>query len=273
MSIKIEEIKMHITIIGCGNMGSGIAKRLSMNHQISLYDHYPATAESLTKQIQATAYADLFSAIEEADLILVAVKPQNLDDLTERLAPLLKPHQTIVSILAGINYKTLKHRFSQSIVVRMMPNLALIHGKGVIGLVENDQLTDKLKMQLKALFDPLGSVYWLPESKIDALTALTGSGPAFIFALVESMIEAGIYMGFQMTDAKSLIFQMLKGSLALLETTDKHPADLKWQITSPAGMTIEGLKTFEDYGVRSGIIHTFLASFNKIKQVSDSLKN
>lgn len=264
---------MHIAIIGCGNMGTGIAKSLHTYHQLTLYDHYPATAQALARQVPAIACQELLSAVEEADLIILAVKPQNLTDVAEQLAPLLKPHQILVSLLAGISYSSLKQVFPHSIIVRMMPNLALIHGKGVIGLVENPLLSEKQKLLLQALFEPLGTVYWLPESKVDALTALTGSGPAFIFVLVEAIIEAGIYMGFKASDAKSLTLQMLKGSLALLEESDKHPGELKWQITSPGGTTIEGLKTLEDYAVRSGIIHTFLASYNRTKNMSPSLNS
>ncbi len=262
---------MHIAIIGCGNMGAGIAKSLHTYHQLTLYDRYPAAAQSLARQIPATVCQELVSAVEEADLIVLAVKPQNLSDISDQLAPLLKPHQILVSILAGTTYASLKQVFPHSIVVRMMPNLALIHGKGVIGLVENPILSEKQKLLLQALFEPLGAVYWLPESKIDALTALTGSGPAFVFVLVEAMIEAGIYMGFQASDAKLLTLQMLKGSIALLEESDKHPGELKWQITSPGGTTIEGLKTLEDYAIRSGILHTFLASFNRTKNLSGPL--
>lgn len=259
---------MHIAIIGCGNMGSGIAKILHSMHHLTLYSRYPASAQILASQIQAVACQELALAIEEADWIILAVKPQNLKEFAPQLAPLLKSHQVLISLLAGTSYATLKQYFPHSLLVRMMPNLALIYKQGVIGLVENPDLTDKLKLQLQSVFELLGTLYWLPEFKIDALTALTGSGPAFIFALVEAIIEAGIYMGFQASDAKLLTIGMLKGTLALLEHSSQHPAELKWQIASPAGTTIEGLKTLEDYAMRSGMIHTFLAAYRRAQEIS-----
>ncbi len=145
----------------------------------------------------------------------------------------------------------------------MMPNLPLIYGEGVIGLCSDEKMIKEDRDILAKLFESLGKIYWLPESKINGLTALTGSGPAFFFSMVESMIDAGIAMGFAAKDAQSLVYQMLKGSLTLLERSEKHPGELKWQIASPQGTTIAGLKRLEELAVRGGIMNTFLAAYDR----------
>jgi pyrroline-5-carboxylate reductase len=106
------------------------------------------------------------------------------------------------------------------------------------------------------------------EDKINALTALTGSGPAFFFAMVEAMVDAGIAMGFTAHTAQDLIYQMLQGSLTLLEKTSKHPGELKWQIVSPQGTTIAGLKTLEELAIRGGVMNTFLSAYDRANKLS-----
>ncbi|WP_068470424.1 pyrroline-5-carboxylate reductase [Candidatus Protochlamydia phocaeensis] len=262
------EKQMHIAIIGCGNMGTGIAQGLSPFHKLALFDRdFPATQE-LAREIKARACPSAEEAIQEAEIIILAIKPQNLKEISDLIAPHLKTDQIIISLLAGTPHSVLRRYFHSSLIIRMMPNLALTYGEGVIGMVDNPYLTQALKHKLQTLFEPLGMVYWLSESKIDALTSLTGSGPAFIFTLIEAMVEAGMAMGFGAEDAKNLVLQMIKGSLTLLEKTRKHPGELKWQVTSPAGTTIEGLKALEDYAIRSGIIHTFLAAYERSKELS-----
>jgi pyrroline-5-carboxylate reductase len=102
---------------------------------------------------------------------------------------------------------------------------------------------------------------------MDAFTSLASSGPAFIFIIVEAMVDAGIGMGFNAKDAQALVQQMMKGSLTLLEKTSKHPGELKWQVASPEGTTIAGLKKMEEEGVRAGIINTFFAAYERAKQL------
>ena len=150
----------------------------------------------------------------------------------------------------------------------MMPNLPLVYGMGVIGLSSSNKIKNEDKEHLTKMFGSLGKIYWLPEEKIDALTALAGSGPAFFLVMVEAMIDAGIAMGFTAADAQGLIYQMLRGSLTLLEQTSKHPGELKWQIASPQGTTIAGLKRLEELALRGGIMNTFLAAYDRAKKLS-----
>jgi pyrroline-5-carboxylate reductase len=170
-------------------------------------------------------------------------------------------------LLSGTTLNTLESFFSPSRIVRMMPNLPLIYGEGVIALCADDRKAED-KDRLQKIFEVLGKVYWLPEEKMDALTALAGSGPAFFFVMVEAMIDSGIAMGFTAADSQKIVLQMLQGSLTLLEKTGKHPGELKWQVTSPQGTTIAGLKRLEELALRGGIINTFLATYERTRQLS-----
>ncbi len=238
-----------IAIIGCANMGSAIAERLSSHHQIILYDHNPEKATKLVNNAFGTTTTSLEEALEKADIVILAIKPQNLKQSAPSIQEFLKDKHTLISLLTSITLLQLKEFFPISQIVRMMPNTPLLCGEGMIAFCSQEREPFYTKDQLSTLFAPLGKLLWLNENKIDAFTALAGSGPAFIFAMIEAIVESGIAMGFPATEAQAIACQMIKGSAALLESSEKHPAELKWQVTSPGGTTIEGLKTFEDHAV------------------------
>jgi pyrroline-5-carboxylate reductase len=259
---------MRIAIFGCGNMGKAIAARLSETHDILLYDRNADKTEKLEKEGHGTSCKDMQEALLPAEIIILAIKPQNLKDSASEIARYIHKGQLLVSLLTGTTLDTLKDYFPNVSLVRMMPNLALLYGEGVIGLcVDKETSTEDTKL-LTRLFEPLGKTYLLPEEKMNALTALTGSGPAFIFVMAEAMIDAGIAMGLTSKNSQELVYQMLRGSLALLEETQKHPGELKWQITSPGGTTIAGLRMLEEQAVRGGIINTFLAAYERANELT-----
>lgn len=260
---------MKIAIIGCGNMGKGISQRLSKGNQLFFYDRHEKKSGQLEEAGLGTACKDLQEGLSQAEMVILAVKPQNLEEAAKLIGKEIKKDQILVSLLAGISINTLK-RFFPCTVVRMMPNLAVIYGEGVIGLSSDKDLSSDIRESLTRLFQPLGKIHWLPEEKINALTALAGSGPAFIFVIIEAIIDAGIAMGLSVEDAKALSYQMLRGCLELLEKTAKHPGELKWQITSPQGTTIAGIKKMEALGVRGAIIDTFLAAYERANKLSSS---
>ena len=145
----------------------------------------------------------------------------------------------------------------------MMPNLALTCGSGVIGLTEDPALHESVKKSVGALLQGLGLVVWLPEAKIEALTPLAASGPAFVLVMIEAMIEAGIFMGFTAGEAQELVLKTIEGTVDLLRASGKHPAALKWDIASPAGTTIAGIKEMEERGVRAGIAAALMAAYRR----------
>lgn len=242
---------MKICIIGAGTIGSGIAKRLEKDHTIYLQSRQNKK--------------DLHKSIANADVIILAVKPHSLPALVMEMGE-VKSDKLIVSTLSGLTQKTLSEYFPQVPVIRIMPNLALKTGKAVIGVSE-DGASDEQKIKIETILSPLGKSYWIPESKFDALTALTGSGPAFVLVMIEAMVEAGIGLGFSHKQSLELVMQMLEGTLSLLRE-GKHPAEIKWQIATPGGTTIEGLKKLEDKGLRIAVMEAFHAAAEKAKRMS-----
>lgn len=261
---------MRIAVIGCGNMGSAFAEQLAIKHQLRLYDSKVATTQKLAQKLGGEAFPQCSEAIQGAQLILLAIKPEQFKKWALEMGKHLRSDQILVSILAGTPLSVLRSSLDKPILVRMMPNLAIRFSKGVMGFVDSPELTTELKNQLEDIFIAFGLVYWLQEKYIDGLTALAGSGPAFMLMLIEAMVEAGVAMGFSSKDSQALILQMMEGSIALLNETGKHPGDLKWQIASPGGVTIAGIRALEQANVRSGLMETFLAAYQRSQDMAAS---
>lgn len=260
--------KVKIGIIGCGQMGSSFAKRLGAHHELFLYDRTWEKAQKLGAESGGAALKTASDLIKQVEIIIMAVKPQNLNEIAHEIKGSLTPDQLLVSMLAGVPNRQLKHHFGKVHLLRMMPNLAVKYEKGVIGLSEYEIMPKEMKKKIEHILSPFGAIYWLPEEKMDALTSLTGSGPAFAFAMIEAMVEAGITMGFSSSQSLQMILEMLKGSIKILEETGQHPAELKWQVCSPGGTTIAGLNQLEKQNVKYGIISTFIAAQDRAKEIS-----
>lgn len=258
---------MKILIFGCGNMGGAIAKRLSPLHEVILFDRNSDKAMRLQEHGYGNVSTNLNKDIKQSDVVILAVKPQNLAEAAKFFGRNLGKKQVLASLLAGMPLNTLRKYFPSCRLIRMMPNLAIIHGEGLIGLCAEDDWTIADRSHFNHFCEPLGKVFWLPEEKMNAFTSLAGSGPAFVLTIMEAMIEAGIGMGFSAADSQTLVNQMIKGSLALVEKHGRHPGELKWQVTSPSGTTIVGLRRLEEHGLRSGIINTFLAAYERSQEM------
>lgn len=260
---------MKIAIIGCGAMGSSMAKQLSRAHTVAVFDKFPEKISFRTDHPTISICRTPEEAMQHADFILLFVKPHDLKGVASELKQHLTTDQLVVSGLAGTSIAQLKKALGEKTsILRMMPNLAVEYGQGVLGCVEAPEINASLKEKISKAFSVLGLILWLPEDKIDALTALASSGPAFILIIIEAMIDAGIAMGFTSTDARHLILQTLGGTLSLLEKTGKHPGELRWQVSSPAGTTIAGTLALEKANVRAGIIQTFLAAQTKAAELA-----
>lgn len=258
---------MKISFIGCGKMGGGIAERLAPDHDIALFDKRPEQSKALADKIGAICCTNASEAISHGELIILAVKPQDLERLAQSLHQEFNKEQLLVSVLAGVTTHTLQKSFPGTPILRIMPNLAVLHGQGVTGLADTENLPQVFKDKAQKAFSNLGSLYWFPESQIDALCALTSSGPAFLFVMMESIIDAGITMGFTSEVAKELTLQLFQDAVTMVKKSNKHPGELKWEIASPSGTTIYGIKELEDHSVRSGIINTFLAAYFRAKEL------
>jgi pyrroline-5-carboxylate reductase len=257
---------MKVAIIGCGVMGAAFAKHFAKEHTVFLCDQEKRRRERLAEEIGGKPIEKMSEAIKEAEVVLLAVKPKDMAEVAKATHTEFSKEKLLMSILAGTSLSLLRKSFFATIL-RLMPNLALTCGEGVIGLVDDGHLSEEEKKNAEELLKGLGLLAWLPESKIEALTALAGSGPAFIFVIIEALIEGGISMGFNAEEAREFALKTIEGATSLLRATGKHPAELKWNVASPAGTTIAGLNEMEASGVRSGIIQTLHATYLRAKEI------
>jgi pyrroline-5-carboxylate reductase len=253
---------MKIAVIGCGVMGSAFAKHFAREHSLLLCDVDRKRAALLSKEVGGEISERFHEAVQEAEVVLLAVKPKDLADVAKSTASSLSNRHLLISVLAGTPLSMLKKYYPEATILRIMPNLALTCAQGVIGLV-GENLSQEMKSKGEYLLQGLGLLAWLSEDKIEALAALAASGPAFVFVLIEAMIESGICMGFTAKEAREFVIKMMEGAIALLRESGKHPAELKLEVASPAGMTIAGLREMETMRVRAGILNTFLAAYEK----------
>jgi len=254
---------MKICVIGCGAMGGSMAKELARHHQVNLYDHHPQKAISLAQEIGATSFEDILPAVQDSEIIIVAVKPIHLEEAAKQFAEHVTGDQIIFSVVGSTPLSVLEKYFGQLRIVRAMPNIACQHGKGVIGCVDAESVSAKTKSQVEEAISSLGAIHWVPEEQIEALTALAGSGPAFAFVILESMIDAGVAMGLNADLAKDLACEMWEGAVALVQQSGKSPSELKWIVSSPGGVTIAGLHQMEQDAVRAGVMNTLFATYKK----------
>ncbi len=258
---------MKIGVIGCGVMGSAIAKHCAKEHSVILYDRNISKSKALAKEIGAEERETAADLIRDTDVIVLAIKPKDLAPLASESHKAFTRQKILISILTGATLAALKSYFPAPAIVRTMPNLGLVCGEGVIGLVEDPTLLPEVKMRIDVLFKGMGLHVWLPESKVEAITALSGSGIGFVMVMIEAMIDGGVFLGFSAAQAREIVLETFEGAIALMRATGKHPAELKLQISSPAGTTIAGLKAMEESGVRAGIVQTLAACYEKAQHM------
>jgi pyrroline-5-carboxylate reductase len=220
----------------------------------------------LEKTYGAKSTSDNKEVIQNCDIIVLAVKPQNMDDVTAEIGDLISNDKTVVSIAAGITLSYLSSRLKTSKIIRVMPNTPALVQEGISVLSMCECIHDKEMGIIRGIFMSIGKVLVLPEKYMDAVTALSGSGPAFIALFAESMIEAGIAAGLSRDIAGELAIQTLIGTAKLLET-GMPPDRLREMVTSPGGTTAAGLKVFEERGFRNTVTAVIEAATNRSKEL------
>ncbi len=226
-----------LLIIGCGNMGNAVVlgqKKGTIN-RLLLYDIETAKALKLAAISGGEAVLSIDSALREASTVLLSVKPQSFPKLMGDIANLFTDNQLIVSIMAGIKSALIKERIRASVsVVRAMPNTPALVGEGLTAL-SGDQ-PEAISVAEK-LFSAIGKVIVVPEKMMDAVTAISGSGPAYLFYFVESLLRAALENGFDAETARTIVYQTIQGSAKLLVNSTDGPEELRRKVTSPGGVT------------------------------------
>ena len=248
-----------IGIIGLGNMGEAILKAL-LNNGIEKTKVHCAEAKSDRRSFIEEAYRVKCSPSIEglaagADRIILAVKPQDSRDILQTLAPRMREETVLISIMAGVTISNITSAMGRATkVIRIMPNVCVKVGEGAMGIAVSGSVAREELEEIEKVFAPLGKMVEVGENLMDAVTALGGSGPAFVLHFLEAMIDSGVKMGIPRDKAKVLSLQVLKGTVRMLEEENIHPTLMKEMVTSPGGTTISGLASLEEDGVKGAVI-------------------
>ncbi|MEJ5348095.1 MAG: pyrroline-5-carboxylate reductase [Desulfosoma sp.] len=251
---------MDIGLIGGGNMGEALVRGLiqagivSSNH-LHVYDVLEKRMEHLARSYGIHQKPSLSECVRAVDTVILAVKPQNVPEVLEELGRCAQHRPLIVSIVAGMPLATLEAALPPGTpVIRVMPNTPALVLSGASALArgryaENNHMEWALK-----IFRAVGIAHEVPEKLLDAVTGLTGSGPAYVLCFLEALIDGGVLMGLPRPIASDLVIQTVLGTAIMAQQSGKHPAALKDMVTSPGGTTIHGLEILESRGFRGAVM-------------------
>ncbi|WP_291319862.1 pyrroline-5-carboxylate reductase [Desulfonatronospira sp.] len=245
-------------IIGTGNMGGAMVQGLAARQDLELHGYDPdqACLERLAGACglrQQPGPADLAS---ECDYVVLAVKPGLVPAVAAEIAPALDKSKCLISVAAGVRTKDLVFWSNQACpVARVMPNTPALVGRGVFALcLEDENLSREQAGFIQGIFQDLGQVHLLPEKSFDSFTALIGSGPAYVYYFMESMVDAGVYMGLGRAQATEMVLELFAGSAHMAQQEGCHITQLKEMVTSPGGTTIAGLGALEKRAVKASVL-------------------
>jgi pyrroline-5-carboxylate reductase len=265
-----------LALIGAGNMGEALVRGLIKASRIAPADVIataprPERRAELEKIYGITAIEDNVSAVHDADVVLLGVKPQILDKVLTQIAPALKNAPLIVSVAAGFTIDAIEQRLGAGArIVRAMPNTPALVGLGATAIAMGAHTSDADLTRARAIFEAVGFVTVVDESLLDAVTGLSGSGPAYVFMITEALADAGVKVGLPRRQAQALAAQTVLGSAKLLLETGLHPGVLKDQVTSPGGTAIAGLHTLEQGGLRTTLINAVQAATERSRELGKS---
>ena len=260
-------------VIGVGNMGAaiirGVAKKLLSSEQIFVTDVDPQKVDELRTELGVNAFDTVGQLVENVDTILYSAKPNNAAKIFKQARELVKPSQLLISIAAGIPIAQLESYFAESIpVIRVMPNIAVTVGSGVAAISPGSYADENHLAKSQAIFNAVGSSLIIEEKQLDAVTGLSGSGPAFVFVFIEALIDAGVHVGLSREDAHQLAVQTVLGAAKIIDQNGEHPAVWKSRVTTPAGTTAAGLFELERGKFRSIINAAVIAATERAQELA-----
>jgi pyrroline-5-carboxylate reductase len=266
-----------IAILGCGKMGTILLQGF-LEHGLIAKDEVVATVQhderrrALARELSGvTVTTDNKSAVTGTPIILLGVKPQALGQLLEEISPVLAPETLLISFAASTTTGFIQQKVARNIhVVRAMPNTPAMVGAAMTALCAGPSARKEHLETAKSLFESVGRAVIVDEKHMDAITALSGSGPAFAFVILESLAEAGVKVGLPRDLATTLAAQTMFGAAKLALETGHHPALLKDAVTTPAGCTIEGLIELEKGGLRVTLIKAVIETTSRAKELMTS---
>src|ERR1700712_34658 len=250
---------MTVAIIGAGVMGetllSGLLRGGHEAADLIVGEKRAERAVELREKYAVTVVDDLTAVAAGADTVALVVKPQDMGDVLTEIAPHLHPGQLLISLAAGITTEYIEKHIPDGIaVVRVMPNTPALVDEGMSAISPGTHCDEEHLARAEGMLKVTGRVIRVPEKQQDAVTAISGSGPAYLFFVVEAMIEAGVHLGLPRSTSTELVVQTVVGSAKLLRETGTHPTVLREQVTSPGGTTAAAIRQLEDHKVRAAFI-------------------
>lgn len=257
-----------IAFIGPGVMAEAmiaglLRQKIAEAKSISASGPREERALELNKKYGINFTTDNNHAVHEADVVVLSVKPQRLSEVMKGLKG-IRPEALVISIIAGATLKKIGAGLKHKALVRSMPNTPGQIGEGITVWTSSKEVTDEQREMTRSILGALGAeVFVEDESYLDMATALSGTGPAYVFLFTEALIDAGVHMGFPRRIAEQLVLQTLKGSASFYETAGRHPATLRNQVTSPGGTSAEAIYYLEKAGFRTAISRAVWAAYQR----------
>ncbi len=267
-----------IGFIGSGNMGealiAGLLKaRFTTPEKIMVFDTDGERLRFVQKKYGIKKASDNHHLSRQCDPLLLCVKPQSMKEVVEEIADSLDASRLLISIAAGVPLDTIEtYARKQLRLVRVMPNINALVQEGAAAIARGNLATDEDLQLAKSIFDCVGKSIIVHEPLMDAVTGISGSGPAYVFLIIEALTDAGVHLGMTRAQAFTLVTQTVMGSVKHLFDRGEHPALLRERVTSPGGTTAAGLYKLEEGGLRKILIDAVIAATQRSKELGDKMK-
>lgn len=265
-----------ITFVGIGNMGSAILlgvlnNKLIKEENIIIFDRNVDKLEVFKKKYNVNIASSFENAIKNTDIILIAVKPNALDDTLNVIKNFIKKDTLILSIVAGVSINQIEEKLNANAnvkVIRIMPNTPALIGEAMSSISKSEYVSEEEVEFILDIFNKLGKAELVSEKLIDVVTGLSGSGPAYVYMFIEALADGAVLNGMPRDMAYKFAAQTVLGSAKMILETKKHPAELKDMVTSPSGTTIEAVRMLENNNFRSAVIEAVNVATQKSKKLS-----
>lgn len=264
---------MRIGFIGLGNMAKAMIGGMLQKEMVKPEEIIGTARTQETREKMAAEYGILTAeknadVAAQADVLVLAVKPQFFEEVIQEIKDVTRPETLIISIAAGKTIQWIEEAFTKSIkLVRCMPNTPALVGAGCTGVCVNENVSEEEKKNSIRLMESFGKASLVPESLIDAVGAVSGSSPAYVFMFIEAMADAGVAAGMPRAQAYEFAAQAVYGSAKLVLESGKHPGELKDMVCSPGGTTIQGVRVLEEKGMRGAVMDALSACVEKSKKL------
>ena len=265
-------MERRVAILGCGKIGESLLAGLlsSGSTDIVVTARRPERATELHERHGVEALLSNAEAVSGASIVVLAVKPQDFEELLESIRGAVTKSQTVLSVAAAIPTAFIERRLGPEVpVVRAMPNAPATVHEGITGLCAGAHASEENVALAQEVLSHLGPVVRVAEPYMDAVTAVSGSGPAYFALLAEAMIEAGILLGLAREISTQLVVQTMLGTAVLLRDEEMHPVELREAVTSPGGTTIRAIRELEQAGVRAAFLNAIQAAMERSKELAE----